>query len=246
MHTLAIVPARSGSKGVADKNVRLIGSKHLIGYAIEFALGLRNVSQVICSTDSEHYARIARSYGAEVPFLRSAEASSDTAMEQDILRELHHGFAHHGMRSPDTIVWLRPTFPFRSISAVERCIERLEADSSLTACRVVVEWDPRLYVEDDDLLVPVFDDGGKSMVRRQDMSAAYRSYNTDVFRFPVTEPHDAFLGDRVGFEVAPKICGLDIDDETDLRMANLLVENAPDLVADYLPPAGARRRSSVG
>jgi len=240
--TIAVVPARSGSKGVPDKNIRKIAGKHLIGYAIEFALRLRQVDGVICSTDAEHYAEVARRYGADVPFLRSAESAGDAAMEEDVLREMHQGFVNNDIDVPDLIVWLRPTFPFRPIESVERCIQRMRADGTMTACRVVTPADARTYVDAGGFLRPGFDDGGRSMVRRQDMPAAYHAFNTDVFRFPVPGSGDAFLGDRVGFEVAPRVCGLDIDDEVDFRIAAALIENARDLVDDYLPRHRSDRR----
>lgn len=233
--TLAIIPARSGSKGVPNKNIRKVAGKHLIGYSIEFAQRLQNIDDVICSTDSEHYAEIARRYGASVPFLRSAEAAGDTTMEQDVIREIHASLRDHDLALPDLIVWLRPTFLFRPVAAVDRCIHRMLTDETLTACRLVVETDPRLYFEQSGFLRPSFDDGGKSMVRRQDVPATYRAYNTDVFRLPLPDAADAFLGDRVGFEVAPKICGLDIDDETDLQIVAALFESARELIEPFLP-----------
>ena len=70
---LAIIPARSGSKSVKDKNIRLIDGKPMIAYSIEHAQKAECIDRVIVSTDSEEYAAIAREYGAETPFLRPAE-----------------------------------------------------------------------------------------------------------------------------------------------------------------------------
>ena len=74
---LALIPARSGSKSVKDKNIRLIGGKPMLSYSIEHGLQAQSVNRVLVSTDSEKYAGIARQYGAEVPFLRPAEISGD-------------------------------------------------------------------------------------------------------------------------------------------------------------------------
>lgn len=70
---LAVIPARSGSKSVVDKNIRLINGKPMLAYSIEHALQTSLIDRVIVSTDSEKYASIAREYGAEVPFIRPAE-----------------------------------------------------------------------------------------------------------------------------------------------------------------------------
>ncbi|MDD3531295.1 MAG: acylneuraminate cytidylyltransferase family protein [Candidatus Pacebacteria bacterium] len=224
MNIYAIIPARSGSKGVPDKNIRKVAGKELIGHAIEFAKKLP-VTKIICSTDSEHYAEIARQYGAEVPFLRSAAASHDTAMEQDILEDLYNKFDEHDIAYPDIFVWLRPTFVFRDVDDVTECITRLRNEPQLTSCRVVVEAESRLYHDENGLLKPNFDDKGKSMIRRQEVEKAYRVYLTDVFRGVPKNCGADFLGNRVGYVVANKLCGIDIDDEQDLFIATKMIES---------------------
>ena len=73
MEVLAIIPARSGSKSVKDKNIREINGKPMLAYSIEHGLKSEKINRVIVSTDSEKYAEIAKEYGAEVPFLRPEE-----------------------------------------------------------------------------------------------------------------------------------------------------------------------------
>ena len=75
-NTIAIIPARSGSKGVPDKNIKLLGRYPLIAYSIA-AAKLAGIPRVIVSTDSEQYAGFAKRYGAEVPFLRPVELSEE-------------------------------------------------------------------------------------------------------------------------------------------------------------------------
>ena len=79
MKNIAIIPARSGSKGLRDKNIKELAGKPLIAYSIEAAIQSKMFQTVMVSTDSEKYAIIAKEYGAEVPFLRSERTSSDTA-----------------------------------------------------------------------------------------------------------------------------------------------------------------------
>lgn len=88
MSNIAIIPARSGSKGLKDKNIKEINGKPLIAYAIENALATGIFQTVHVSTDSEKYAEIARSYGADVPFLRSEQMASDTASSWDAVKEV--------------------------------------------------------------------------------------------------------------------------------------------------------------
>lgn len=221
MSIYAIIPARSGSKGVPNKNIRMLAGHELIGYSIAFAKKLA-VDRVICSTDSPVYAEIAKRYGAEVPFLRSAQASDDKAMEQDILKDLYEQFARTDIQVPDLLVWLRPTFVFRDIASVEECVRRMKLNPHLTACRVVVPSESRLYRIEKEILMPTFETGGKSMIRRQDVGTAYRVFCTDVFRGGIMS--DNFLGDRVGAVIGNKICGMDIDDEFDFSVTESLMK----------------------
>lgn len=234
MLTYAIIPARSGSKGLPDKNIRNLVGHPLIAYSIAFAKAL-GVDKVICSTDSERYAEIACVYGAEVPFLRSAEASSDTAMEQDILKDLSTCFSKSGISTPDLLVWLRPTFVFRDIESIQNCIDVLKGDSSITASRTVCESEARLYsLDDKNHMIPSFDDQGRSMIRRQDIGTRYKVFSTDVIRFNQKEITSDFLGRKVHGEPIHKICGLDIDDLDDFLLVEAIIQGNRSLVEKYL------------
>lgn len=234
MKVYAMIPARSGSKGLPDKNIRTLAGKPLLSYSIDFARRLPSVDRVFCSTDSERYAEIARAHGAEVPFLRSSEAAADTAMEEHILDDLRIKFAEAGIEEPDIIVWLRPTFVFRSVTDVENCIRILKEDASFSAARTVVRAENRLYEIDNNRLVPGFDDAGKSMMRRQDMPKAYKVFSTDVFRFKGNLFGNDFLGRKVFAVETNSTCGLDIDDLFDFEVVRNILENSPELVNEYL------------
>ena len=86
MKSIAVIPARSGSKGLKDKNIREFNGKPLLAYAIEAAQKAGIYDCIHVSTDSGHYAEIARQYGAEIPFLRSEEMSCDLATTWDAMR----------------------------------------------------------------------------------------------------------------------------------------------------------------
>lgn len=229
-----IIPARSGSKGLKDKNIKSLAGRPLISYSINFAKKI-NLDRVICSTDSPTYAAIAKQHGAEVPFLRSAEAASDTAMEQDILKDLYRQFRENHIPQPDLIVWLRPTFVFRDTHSVNKCIGILKRNRDVTAARTVCESECRLYqINDEDILIPTFNDERKSMIRRQDIGTRYKVFSTDVFRADTFDTSEDFLGRRVAGVPINKICGLDIDDEFDFKLVESLIVNSNELVKEYL------------
>src|SRR5512140_3943973 len=111
--TLAIIPARGGSKGIPRKNIRDVAGYPLIAYSIAAGLQARTVTRVIVSTDDEEIAAVAREWGAETPFLRPAEFAQDKTTDLPVfehaLKWLEEVEGYH----PDVIVQLRPTSPIR-------------------------------------------------------------------------------------------------------------------------------------
>lgn len=110
---IAIIPARSGSKGLKDKNVKLLNGKPLMAYTIEAAIRSAVFDVIFVSTDSELYAEIARGYGADAHFLRSEVNSSDQASSWDTVREVIMQFEKEGFLF-DEIMLLQPTSPLRT------------------------------------------------------------------------------------------------------------------------------------
>lgn len=112
MNNIAIIPARSGSKGVVDKNIRYLNGKPLMAYTIEAAIKSRQFNEVMVSTDSEKYADIARKYNASVPFLRSNNNANDNSSTWDVVDEVLNNYGKIG-QSFDSFCLLQPTSPLR-------------------------------------------------------------------------------------------------------------------------------------
>ncbi|XCP85364.1 acylneuraminate cytidylyltransferase family protein [Roseburia hominis] len=135
MNNIAIIPARSGSKGLKDKNIRKLNGVPLIGYSIQAAKVSGKFTHIMVSTDNEQYAAIARKHGAEVPFLRSAQTSGDKAGSWDVVREVLSGY-HDRF---DTVCLLQPTSPLRTaedIVAGYRELENKNADAITAVCEM--------------------------------------------------------------------------------------------------------------
>lgn len=113
MNNLAIIPARSGSKGLPDKNIKELNGIPLLVYSIKAALKSKKFSHVIVSTDSPAYAKLSIDNGAEVPFLRSEMSSSDSASSWDVVREVLSKYRELG-REFETVTLLQPTSPLRT------------------------------------------------------------------------------------------------------------------------------------
>ena len=118
----AIIPARSGSKSIKDKNLALLGGYPLIAYSIALAKITPGVDRVIVSTDSLEYAKIAEKYGAEVPFLRPKELSQDTSTDYDFMSHAVNWYNDNTNDNPEFWIHLRPTTPLREIDVIEKAM----------------------------------------------------------------------------------------------------------------------------
>ncbi len=133
---IAIIPARSGSKGLPDKNIRLLNGKPLMAYSIIQAREAGVIDEVFLSTDSKEYADIAIQYGANVPFLRSDELASDSASTWDCVKEALSRYQALG-KNYDIFVVLQPTSPLRTAEDILGALNQMihtNADSVVSVC----------------------------------------------------------------------------------------------------------------
>ena len=142
MEVLALVTARSGSKGVPDKNIKFVGQHSLLEWSIKSCLKTKNISRVYLSTDSSDYAEIGKKCGAQVPFLRPKELATDTATDLDVIKH----FLTEIDYKPDALVHIRPTTPLRDPSVLEEAIEVFfSTKDKLTSLRSVHEMSESAY-----------------------------------------------------------------------------------------------------
>ena len=134
---LAIIPARSGSKGIKNKNIKLLNGHPLLSYAIAAGLNSKLVSRVICSTDAKKIAVIAKKYGAEVPFLRPKNIAKDLSTDFEVffhaLKFLKKKFNYN----PDYVVNLRPTSPIRKKNTLDVAIDKFINSNKYDSIRSV-------------------------------------------------------------------------------------------------------------
>lgn len=222
MDILAIIPARSGSKSVAHKNIRLLLGKPLMAYSIELALSSRYINRVIVSTDSEQYAEIARQYGAEAPFLRPAVISGDSSNDLEFFIHALDWLEKNESYVPDICVQLRPTHPIRKPEDTDRMIEMLiadpEADSvrSLVMNRNVIPY--KMWIKkDDNIIEPLLKlEGIKepyNSPRQMLPKTWFQNASIDVIRTECILKKGSLSGDKVlGYEMDGEY---DIDYEED-------------------------------
>lgn len=223
MNILAVIPARSGSKSVKDKNIRKINGKPMLAYSIEHALNSRYINRIVVSTDSEQYAEIAKNYGAEVPFLRPAEYATDTALDYDVFQHCLLFLKEKEAYEADIVVQLRPTYPIRNIEDIDRMIEMLmengEADSvrSIAPAKEIPYkmWRKKENGEITPLLLDIPE--CYNMPRQELPKVYYQNACIDVFRGNVVLDKHSMSGDKIlGYEMTHNY---DIDTEEEFQKA---------------------------
>lgn len=132
---LALIPARGGSKGVPGKNIKLLGGHPLISFSVVAALNCPQITKVLVSTDDDTIASISKKYGAEVPFRRPAEISTDQSTDLEYFLHALDWLRSEQKWIPDLIVLLRPTTPLRDPKKISVALEAIKADTAATSLR---------------------------------------------------------------------------------------------------------------
>ena len=228
----AIIPARSGSKGIKNKNIKKFLGKPLLEHSINFAKKLKFIDKIILSTDSKKYKKIALKNGAEVPFLRSKKASRSDSMEEDVLEDMRKKLIKIKHKLPDHILWLRPTSPLRDIKIYHKAYRKFKRGRK-SVC-IVSQTDPRVFISKNNKLIPLNKNfKNRSMVRRQDCEPAYKIFYGEFFSFP-KKFNRMFLGKKINFIVQDDLCNIDIDTTAQMKMNEKIIISNKQLYEKFL------------
>lgn len=174
MKTLALVPARSGSKGIPGKNIRMFAGKPLLAWAVE--VGKATCDLTLVSTDSADYARIAESYGAGVIMRPPELAADETPMLPVIQHALASSWVGHGTWRPDLVVLLQPTSPLRTAEQVRATLEIQGTWGSLVSVgRIPAHFAPDYALRIEGVFLTGYqaNESMSTVQRRQDARPAY-------------------------------------------------------------------------
>lgn len=225
MKSIAIIPARSGSKGLIDKNIRLMNGKPLIWYSINAAIESNCFDEVMVSTDSERYAKIAKECGASVPFLRSTNNSSDKADSWDVVREVLSKYKELG-KEFDTVMLLQPTSPLRTAKDILESFFILKEKNARSVVSVCETEHSPLWcntLPDNECLDGFLRPEIIESVGRQSLPTYYR-INGAIYLTKVSNDIGTDLYSDTGYAyIMSREKSIDIDTELDFKMAEFML-----------------------
>ena len=226
MRNIAIIPARSGSKGLKDKNIKDLCGKPLMAYTIEAALKSDCFDEVMVSTDTEHYAAIAKKCGASVPFLRSDITATDTASSWDMVEEVLSEYEERGELF-DTFCLLQPTSPLRTAEDITMAYKLFKDRANFAVVSVCEAEHSPLWCghlpEDKEFVGFINPD---SINQRQAGGKFYRLngaiYIVDIKQFK----GERFLYQKGSYAyIMDQNKSVDIDTEIDFMLASVIIQN---------------------
>ena len=226
--TVGLICARSGSKGIQRKNLRLLAGKPLVVWSVDVALACSMIDQVYISTDDPEIAQVAERAGAIVPFLRPKELATDTSPEWEVWRHFILS-PEVSLSSDDVVVSVSPTAPLRAVDDLGRAIALVQAHEAEMVVGVTPARRHPAYnlLKRDEVGAARPYISEVSYSRRQDCPPAW-DLTTVVYaaRAEYILTHDSLFGGRVKTVEIPAERALDIDTEFDLKLAELLVARA--------------------
>lgn len=235
----AIIPARSGSKGVKNKNIRCLEGYPMIAYSIVACKLCKGIDRIIVSTDSEEYAKIARYYGAETPFLRPAELAGDTSTDIEFMEHAIKWLADNENEIPELFMHVRPTYPLRDPKVMEEALGKMKNDSSATSLRSAYLASNTPYkwfnLREDGYYKPIRDDMTLDQANnpRQAFPDVFIPDGyVDMLRTSHIIEKDLMHGDRmIGF-VVPN--GIDVDALKDMEYLEFIIKDSGSPVYEEL------------
>jgi len=226
MEILYIIPARGGSKGLPGKNIRLLGNKPLIAYAIEAAVNSVFKGTVIVSTDDEEIATVGKKYGAAVPFMRPDELATDAASTMDLVFHAINFYKQQHVFF-DLVVVLQPTSPLRTSSDIDQAISLMKEKKMYAVVSVCESEHHPLWT---NILPP---DGSMKNFIREEVKGKNRQQLPLNFRLngalyisksEALETYKGFIHEKTIAYIMPTDRSVDIDHEIDFKLAELLLK----------------------
>jgi len=228
--TVAVIPARGGSKVIPRKNLAPLNGRPLISYTICAARQSRLVQRVVVSTEDPEIKAAAHEYGAEV-IDRPLELAGDDCPTLPVLKHALNQLEHNGSGKFDIVVVLQPTVPYRSVDDIDRAIEMLISKNADAVVGVVRSKVPREWLfKLENGRIEFFQKPDFGRARRQEGEECYRlNGSIYVYRASTIIGSDQYAwGDNTYGYVMDNYHSVDIDEPFDLAVAQMLLHASPN------------------
>lgn len=228
---LGLITARGGSKGIPGKNIKELAGKPLIAYTIEAAQKSGVFDRLICSTDDDAIATMAKKYGCEVPFMRPIELAQDHTPHTPVLCHAINWLGDHEKYEPDFVMILQPTAPLRTARHIQEAVELMKtsgADSIISVSEVPSHHHPRWqFIIDNDNRMAIFtgEPFAELVRRRQDLSKTY-TRNGAIYLFKtelLSDDKPNFYGNHAAAYVMKPKESVNIDTMEDWQEAEKIL-----------------------
>lgn len=222
MRVLGIVPARGGSKGIPNKNLRKLSGKPLLQYTADAAFAAGAFDRVILTTDSAAIAQLGRDVGLEVPFMRPADLAAD---DTPMLAVVKHAidFLNDQGWAADIVFVLQPSSPLRTADHILqgwRLLESENCDSVVSVTKIPDLYSPQKAMRLKDGHLTFWDEAGPTIVRRQDVETAYAREGT-IYAFwaKTIKEYNSIYGEKCLPLILPAEESLSLDTLEDWQRA---------------------------
>ena len=229
MKTLAIIPAREGSKSIPLKNIKKFCGKPLIVHSIETALACSSIDRVIVSTDSTEIARIAKEAGADTPFLRPKDIAGDTTPDLPVFQHCLAWLKSNENYMPDVVVHLRPTSPIRTTAMINKAIGILAGHPDADSVRGVCEPSQNPYkmwkISASGFMEPLIKTDIKEQYNqpRQNLPQVYwQNGYIDIARYATIVEKNSMTGYKILPIILDNADIIDIDNELTFKLAETM------------------------
>lgn len=219
---IAIIPARSGSKGIKNKNLQILGGKSLVAWPIELAKSVKKITRIIVSTDDKKITKAAKEYGAEVPFLRPKSLAKDETPTLPVLQHCLKYLREKEGYKPEIVCCLYPTAPFLKRKTIVKALSLFEK-SNCNSVMSVVEDDGKFWVYERNKYRPLYP---KERVNRQYYQPLYREAGNIYFsKYKVLMKMNKLIDEKkLEFIFVSSEETVDIDSLADLQTARDLLK----------------------
>ena len=224
---LAVIPARSGSKGVKHKNIRQVGGIPIVCRAGLCAKEISEIDRVVVSTDGEKIAKVAKAYDIDVPFLRPKSISKDTSTDFEVLEHALREMEKNDDTRYDIVLLLQPTAPLRKpahLLGVIKFLIKGNFDAVWTVSKTEMKYHPMKQMLIKDKLISFVIKDGEKIPRRQELE---QTYHINGIAYALTRECIFKQKNRLGKRTGGYIIGgasVSIDTEADFKLVEKILE----------------------